>query len=157
VIDVRPLTDEEFEPVAAALPLHRFHGFGDDAVYLVAWDGDDPVGHVHLAWRATELGLPELQDMYVLPERRSHGVGARLAAAAEELAAARGHDTCSLSVSVANVGARRLYERLGYVRADVPLKRVRGTVVTRRGSFEVDDTLLYLTKSVVDFPRGRSS
>ena len=157
MIDVRPLTEEEFARAGAALPLHRFDGFNDDATYLVAWDADVPAGHVHVAWRGTALQLPELQDMYVLPDRRSRGIGASLVAAAERLAAANGHTECSLSVSEQNLRARALYERLGYTRAPVPPKRVRGTVTTRAGSFEVDDTLLYFTKRVVDLPASRSS
>ncbi|HXY84836.1 MAG TPA: GNAT family N-acetyltransferase [Gaiellaceae bacterium] len=51
----------------AALPLHRLDGAG---TYLVAWDGDDPLGHAHFAWGGTRLGVPEIQDVYVLPDRR---------------------------------------------------------------------------------------
>jgi GNAT superfamily N-acetyltransferase len=157
VIDVRALTEEHFARVGAALPLHRFDGFNDDSTYLVAWDADVPVGHVHVAWRRTALQLPELQDMYVLPDRRSRGIGARLVAAAERLAAANGHAACSLSVSKQNLRARALYERLGYSRAPIEPKRVHGTITTRAGSFEVDDTLLYFTKRVVDLAASRSS
>jgi hypothetical protein len=57
------------------LPLHRFNGWMKESTYLVAWDGSAPVGHVHIAWEKTRLELPELQDMYVLPERRSQGGG----------------------------------------------------------------------------------
>jgi GNAT superfamily N-acetyltransferase len=157
VIAIRALRDVDFEAADAALPLHRFNGWRDDSTYLVAWEGSDPVGHVHIAWADTELGVPELQDMYVLPDRRSEGIGAELAAAAERLAAERGHGSCSLSVSDANPRAQRLYERLGYARADLPPKRVRGTITIRGEPFEVDDTLLYFTKRIVDFASGRSS
>lgn len=148
MIEVRELADAELGHVDGALPLHRFDGFGDDSTYLVAWDGDTPIGHVHVAWRETELGLPELQDMFVLPERRNEGVGGALAASAERLAAERGHDHCSLSVGDANARARRLYERLGYLRADHQPKHVQGTITIRGRPFEVDDTLLYFTKRV---------
>jgi GNAT superfamily N-acetyltransferase len=147
MIDVRELTEADFGR-AQALPLHRFAGFRDDATYLVAWDGDLAVGHVHVAWARTELGAPELQDMYVLPERRGTGIGTALARAAEELAQARGHDRCSLSVSEANGDARRLYERLGYAATDTPPKRVVGTVQVRGGSIDVDDTIVYLAKDL---------
>jgi GNAT superfamily N-acetyltransferase len=156
VIEIRPLDVEELERVGAALPLHRFDGFTEDRAYLIAWDGGEPVGHVHVAWTRTELGLPELQDMYVLPDRRREGIGTALAAAAERLAAERGYDLCSLSVSDRNDEARRLYERLGYVATDRPPKRVQGTIEVRGGSIEVDDTLLYLTKRV-DLASRRSS
>lgn len=148
MIDVHELDEQEFARVDDALPLHRFNGWNEGSTYLVAWDGPAPVGHVHIAWEKTRLELPELQDMYVLPERRGHGVGKRLAHAAEELASSQGHDRCSLSVSEANSDARRLYERLGYTRASVPPERVRGTITIRGEPFDVDDTLLYFTKRV---------
>jgi GNAT superfamily N-acetyltransferase len=157
VIETRVLGEADFAIADTALPLHRFDGWREDSTYLVAWDGNDPVGHVHIAWADTELGIPELQDMYVLPERRSEGIGAELAAAAERLAAGRGHEDCSLSVSDANPRAQSLYERLGYGRADVPPKRVHGTITIRGQPFDVDDTLLYFTKPIVDLASGRSS
>src|SRR5215218_4319206 len=102
MIDVRELDEQEFACVDDALPLHRFDGWTAGSTYLVAWDGSAPIGHVHVAWEGTELELPELQDMYVLPERRSQGVGTLLARAAERLVSSQGHERCSLSVSEAN-------------------------------------------------------
>jgi GNAT superfamily N-acetyltransferase len=150
VIVIRPLTCSDFERVDAALPLHRFEAWGDGWTYLVAWDGNEPVGHAHVAWSGTELGLPEFQDFYVVPERRREGIGTQLAQAAEQLAAERGHTRCSLSVGEANHAARRLYERLGYERADLAPKRVLGTITIRGEPCDVDDTLLYFTKSVAE-------
>jgi GNAT superfamily N-acetyltransferase len=156
MMEVRELVERDFER-AQRLPLHRFDGFGTPGTYLVAWDGEEPVGHVHVAWSGTDLGVPELQDVYVLPERRGEGIGTALTEAAERLAAERGHDRCSLSTSDANHGAIRLYERLGYARADVPPKRVRGTIEVRGGTIEVDETLVYYEKELVDFAPRRSS
>ena len=157
MIGIRALSEIDFESVDATLPLHRFDVWRDDSTYLVAWDGSDPVGHVHVAWSGTELGGPELQDMYVLPERRSQGIGGTLVGAAERLAAERGHARCSLSVSDTNLRAQSFYERLGYARADLPPKRVQGTIVIRGEPVEIDDTLLYFTKRIVDLASGRSS
>jgi GNAT superfamily N-acetyltransferase len=157
VIETRVLTEADFDLVDAALPLHRFDGWADDSTYLVAWDRGVPIGHVHIAWSDTELGLPELQDMYVLPERRSEGIGGALVAAAEHVAVDRGHDHCSLSVGEGNRRARSLYERLGYAPAQVPSKRVQGTIWIRGEPVEVDDTLVYFTKRIVDLASGRSS
>jgi GNAT superfamily N-acetyltransferase len=145
VIEVRELTDADVSRIGNALPLHRYDAAGT-GTYLVAWDDGAPVGHVHVAWDETELGLPELQDMFVLPERRSLGIGSVLAAAAEALIRARGHDRSSLSVSEENALAQRLYERLGYARADYPAKHVQGRIRIRGGTLEVDDVLLYFTK-----------
>jgi GNAT superfamily N-acetyltransferase len=154
VIGIRALRPDEVEAVDLVLPLHRL---GNDGEYLVAWDDAAPVGHAFIAWSGTELGLPEIQDVYVLPERRGQGVGTALTGAAEQAAASRGHARCSIGVGVANEGARRLYERLGYNRADVPPKRVHGTLTIRGEPVVVDDTLLYFTKHLVDSGRSRSS
>jgi GNAT superfamily N-acetyltransferase len=154
VIAVRALRADELEGVDRVLPLSRLGGDGE---YLVAWDDAAPVGHAFVAWSGTELGLPEIQDVYVLPERRGEGVGTALMEAVEHTAASRGHARCSIGVGVANAGARRLYERLGYARADVPPKRVHGTITIRGEPVEIDDTLLYFTKRLVDSGLARSS
>jgi GNAT superfamily N-acetyltransferase len=142
VIAIRALTKDETDAVGAVLPLSRL----DTAqTYLVAWDGSAPVGHAHVAWEGGHAGAPEIQDMYVLPERRGHGIGAALVDAAEQLAAERGHERMSLSVSDAGE-ARPLYERLGYRDAGLPPLRVEGTIMIRGEPLEVDDTLVYLVK-----------
>ena len=46
--------------VDARLPLHRLDGA---QTYLVAWDGDEPVGHAHIAWHGTKLGIPEVKRL----------------------------------------------------------------------------------------------
>jgi ribosomal protein S18 acetylase RimI-like enzyme len=152
---IRLLAPDDLTLVEAHLPLNRLDAEGD---YLVAWEGETPVGHAHVAWIGTELGVPELQDVYVAPARRRQGIATALTRAAERLVAERGHERCSLSVGVANEAARRLYERLGYGDAGVPPKRVLGTILLRGRPFEVDDTLLYLVRDVaVDSAPARSS
>jgi len=64
------------------------------------------------------------------------------------MAIARGHERISISASIANEGALRLYRRLGYHDSGLPPKRVQGTIVVRGGPIEVDDTLLYLIKDI---------
>lgn len=145
MIEIRPLEPAEIEAVDAVLPLHRLDHEGD-STYLVAWDGQSPVGHAHIAWDGPELGLPELQDFFVVPELRNQGIGTRLTRAAERLVSERGHEECAIGVSVENEGARRLYERLGYRPADRPPKRVMGTIVIRGDPVQVDDEIVFLTK-----------
>jgi ribosomal protein S18 acetylase RimI-like enzyme len=144
VISVRPLRDAEFPVVDARLPLHRLDQEGE-RTYFVAWDGGHPVGHAHVAWQGYS-GIPEIQDAFVLPERRGEGIGSALTASAEREATARGHRRIGLTVSVANAGARRLYERLGYADSGEEPHRVSGTIVLRGRSVHVDDTLLWLVK-----------
>jgi GNAT superfamily N-acetyltransferase len=125
--------------------LHRLE---EAQTYLVAWDGSEAVGHAHVAWEKTTLGVPEIGDVFVPAELRGHGIGTELSEAAERLARTRGHRQISISASIANEGALRLYRRLGYHDAGLPPKRVEGTIVLRSGPIEVADTLLYLIKDI---------
>jgi GNAT superfamily N-acetyltransferase len=122
--------------VAEVLGLARLHQ--GDGFYLVAWDGEQPAGHAHLALSDP----PELQDVEVLAQFRRRGVGSALTAAAEAEALKRGFDRLRVTVSVDNAAAQALYRTLGYGDAGLPSRRVRGTVMIRTGPLEVDDTLL---------------
>ena len=128
------------------------HRLASAQTYLVAWDGSEPVGHAHVAWAETTLGVPEIGDVFVPVELRGRGIGTELSEAAEQMARGRGHRQISISASIANEGALRLYRRLGYRDAGLPPKRVQGTIMVRTGPLEVDDTLLYLIKDLA----GRS-
>ena len=133
---VRELDPTEIEGVGAVLGLARLdqgNGF-----YLIAWDGDEPIGHAFLAL----TDPPELQDVSVREEHRRRGVATALATAAEHTAATRGFDRLRLMVGVGNEAARTLYSRLGYRECGVPPRRVQGTILIRTGPIEVDDTLL---------------
>jgi ribosomal protein S18 acetylase RimI-like enzyme len=152
--EVRLLEPDDVERVlAAGLGLARLPLQGDD-LYLVAWDGDDPVGHAHLK----VADPPEVGDIEVLPQHRRRGIGTALVRAAEGAAAARGYDRLQLTVSVREDGPQALYRRLGFVDADVPPRRVQGTIQIRSGPLEVDDTLLTWEKRLgVDSAPPRSS
>jgi GNAT superfamily N-acetyltransferase len=144
-IDVRELTDADLARIGDRLPLHRLES---GQTYLVAWAGGEPVGHAHVAWGETTLGVPEIGDVFVPAKLRGRGIGTELSEAAERMARARGHRQISISASIANEGALRLYRRLGYRDAGVPPKRVQGTIMVRTGALEVDDTLLFLIKDI---------
>ena len=139
------MTDADIARIGDRLPLHRLEGA---QTYLVAWNGSEPVGHAHVAWEETTLGVPEIGDVFVAAGLRGRGIGTELSEAAEQLACVRGYRQISISASVANEGALRLYRRLGYRDAGLPPKRVQGTIVVRSGPMEVDDTLLYLIKDI---------
>lgn len=109
-----------------------------DGLYLVAWRGEVPVGHVHLAL----TDPPELQDVFVVEECRRSGIAMAMTSAAEQEVRTRGFDRLQLGVSIDDAGAQALYRRCGFVDSDVPPKRVQGTIVIRTGPIEVDDTIL---------------
>jgi [ribosomal protein S18]-alanine N-acetyltransferase len=137
-LDIHPLRPEETERViAAGLGLARLPR-DDGSFYLVAWKGDAPVGHAHLALTSP----PELQDVEVLPAHRRRGVATALTRAAEREALARGHTVLRLTVSVDNRAAQAVYGTLGYRGTGAPPYRVHGVVQIRSGPLEVDDTLV---------------
>lgn len=137
---IRELGDDEVDVVGAVLGLARLHQ--GDGAYLVAWDGTEPMGHLHVA----RTDPPELQDLEVRDGYRRRGVATLLLAAAESACAALGATRVRVTVSEDNDVARELYARLGYVDAGLPPRRVAGTIQLRRGPIEVDDTLLTLEK-----------
>jgi GNAT superfamily N-acetyltransferase len=133
---IRRLSIEEEEPVTAVLSVARLHQ--GNGYYLVAWQGEDPIGHVHLA--LTEP--PELQDVLVREAHRRQGVATALTEAAEQEVRRLGFDRLRLTVSVDNAPAQAVYRQCGYLDTGLPPHRVKGTVQIRTGPLEVDDTLL---------------
>jgi hypothetical protein len=123
VVSVSALKASEVAYVDRCLPLNRLCQQTEaGSTYLVAWDGDQPVGHAHIAWAGTHLGVPEI---------------------------ARGWYSISLSVSQeGNAAATRLYAKLDYSDAGVAPVHVSGTTMLRGRAVEVDDTLVYVTKSL---------
>jgi GNAT superfamily N-acetyltransferase len=150
VVTVTQLRPSEVAYVDRCLPLNRLDQQRvDGSTYLVAWDDDQPVGHAHVAWAGTHLGVPEIQDVFVVPELRRRGIAAQLTEAAELEARLRGWDTISLSVSEhGNVAAQKLCAKLESVDAGVDPVRVSGTIMLRGRPFDVDDTLVYLVKAL---------
>jgi GNAT superfamily N-acetyltransferase len=150
VITVAQLQRSEIEVVDRFLPLSRLcQHIEEQSTYLIAWADDQPVGHAHIAWSGTHLGLPEIQDVFVLPEKRRRGIATQLTHAAEEEARARGWNGISLSVSQeGNPAARFLYTKLGYYDAGSDPVRVAGQIMLRGRPYDVDDTLVYLIKDI---------
>lgn len=126
-----------------------------DALYLVAWDGKLPVGHLLLKWRGTAdepvaseiKDCPDLEDLFVCPDYRSSGIGTRLLECAEHAAAKRGDTRIGLGVSVDNPRARSLYERLGYIDTGLDEYEAGGVYIERDGSERTwSEVCVYLTK-----------
>ena len=58
--------------------------------------------------------MAEIDELFVLPEARSHGTGARLLAAAEAALTTAGCTRLQLQLGSGNSAARAFYERRGY-------------------------------------------
>lgn len=100
--------------------VHESHIVEGD--YLVAWDGDEPLGSGVLRWagsigdnaRAAAGDAPALLHLHVRDTYRGRGVGTALLREAELVVGRRGGTTLALAVGVDNTNAARLYLRLGY-------------------------------------------
>jgi ribosomal protein S18 acetylase RimI-like enzyme len=97
-----------------------------DNVFVAEADGE-PVGFVQFR---VESGVYEqsvergfVDNLYVRPPYRDHGIGTRLLNAAEGALGARGVERVALSVLAVNDAARRFYERRGYGSHRVELER----------------------------------
>lgn len=90
-----------------------------ESVIFVAMDGGEAVGFTQLYPIFTSVGMQRawlLNDLYVLPDRRSGGIGKALLDAAREMAQAAGAKWVMLQTYVTNTGAQALYERNGFVK-----------------------------------------
>ncbi len=95
------------------------YAFENDYTLLVAQhDLDGPLGFAlmldHLPDEVTGLPQSFVAYMAVEPDARRQGVGARLLAAAEQLARERGHAHVALMVTEDNLAARELYAAAGF-------------------------------------------
>jgi GNAT superfamily N-acetyltransferase len=143
MIEVRVMTPDELELVDRYLPLDRLGQPGGE--WLIAWEGGEPVGHLHLDWRADP---PELQGVFVTEAHRRRGIAITLSKAAEERVRERGFDRIALDVDVDAPGPRALYEKLGYREKGTPARHVKGTIMLRGKPFEVDAWLIDMVKEL---------
>lgn len=119
-----------------------------NGVYLVAWCGDEPVGHLHLAL----TDPPALQDVQVAAGHRRRGVAKMLIAAAEREARARGFTRIRVDVAIDNIPALALYRTSGFADIGLDPRPVRGTIEIRTGPIEVDDVLITWEKDLTEAP-----
>lgn len=92
-----------------------------DSVFYIAWRGDIALGFVQLYPSFASLSLAPswiLNDLYVTPSARTHGAGAALMRAAQELGVSTGAAEIFLQTARDNTIAQHLYELLGYQRDD---------------------------------------
>ena len=109
----------EFDEPAPAVPmLARRLGElidGGDTVVLLGGDGPDGVAVIRLRESIWSDGREcYLAELYVRPAHRGRGIGRALMEAVLAEARARGADRIEIGVDEPDLGARRLYESLGF-------------------------------------------
>ncbi len=130
-----------------------------EAVYLIAWCQGQPAGHALLKWGGSQdepvtkqlrIACPDIEDLFVLEELRSQGIGSQLLCFAEHLAQEQDYTHIGLSVGViSNEPARRLYERLGYQDAHFGEYTEEGEYLDPQGHCHTwKETCIYLIKDL---------
>jgi GNAT superfamily N-acetyltransferase len=82
-------------------------GYIDAGRVLVAWEGDEPIGHLQLV-------DGEIKNMAVDESHQRRGVGAALVASAIELARKERIASLVVATAAADTGNLRFYQRLGF-------------------------------------------
>jgi len=94
----------------------RLIGANEIGTLLEARAGGEVVGFATLYWSRSSVSARDvvlLNDLFVIPEARSGGVGRALIAAAAEVARERGAGALNWVTHPDNSAARRLYDSLG--------------------------------------------
>ena len=165
LVDVRPIAENDIVRLSEHFPMRSTPQHAERlrrqqaglAVYLIAWRNELPVGHALLKWKGAEDAhvarhrpgdCPDIEDLFVREEVRSHGIGTQILLAAEALARELGYKMIGLSVSATdNDRARRLYERLGYRDAGFGAYVECGEYVDLQGQKHCcDEVCIYLIK-----------
>lgn len=161
---LRPLSRQDAERLSAAFaaigwskPVSTFERYAEEQERGTRWLAvaelpDALAGYVTVAWSARDpvlraAGIPEIEDLNVLPAFRGRGIGSSLMDAAEAEIARRA-DTAGLRVGLhSGYGrAQRLYVRRGYL-PDGAGAVIEGEVVSEGAQIALDDEVtLRLTK-----------
>jgi ribosomal protein S18 acetylase RimI-like enzyme len=169
-MDIRLLQQSDLHAMApfydqSAHALRQVTEAPEELDLLVAWRNARPSGwvmlhwgdvaHAPAEWKGKHLHLEQLQ---VLEEHRSRGIGSALLAAAERAASDRGRELVSLGVGIDNPNARRLYERLGYRDAGLPPVEDGGEFRDRNGNNRKwQETWVFMVKELGEDERSETS
>ncbi len=94
---------------------------GDQADLVALLHGDAPDGFAVVSFRPNvwfDAPVALLDELYVRPERRGHGIGSALLAAACNAARAGGSQELEINVDGEDHDARRFYERHGFTNTE---------------------------------------
>lgn len=91
---------------------------GESTVMAVLAEIGDPVGFALISLRPTPYHdgpLAQLDELYVVPDLRGSGIGTRILSTAISALELRGVHEMHINVDEVDDGARRFYERHGFV------------------------------------------
>lgn len=139
---IRPLIEADVSrldlgPLYKWPGLHRFkiqQQEAEESVYLGIFNDLEPIGHLEITWAGAPSpplpfpveNCPDISDVAIASAHRRKGYAQLLMAEAENLISQRGFRQVGLGVAVDNDAALALYEKLGYVRCDMPEFYERG-------------------------------
>jgi ribosomal protein S18 acetylase RimI-like enzyme len=93
--------------------------------YFLAWSSapeqGSPAAFMHLMPSTNTLAMRPmwfLEDLYVEPSARNHGIATGLLRHAEEFARAAGAERLTLATAHDNTAAQSIYRKLGYIREE---------------------------------------
>lgn len=107
--------DDPTPPVEVLAPRVRRLIEGDEITVLLAGEGPDGLAELRFKPAVFSEGLDAyLEELYVVPALRGHGIGRALLEAAMEMARGRGATHIDLTTSLADTAAIALYESTGF-------------------------------------------
>jgi len=89
-----------------------------EIVAVLAEDDDEPVGFALVSLRPAiwfDGPVAQLEELYVVPSRRSGGIGTEVLALCRRLVRGLGSPEMHINVDEVDVDTRRFYERHGFV------------------------------------------
>jgi len=127
-LDIRPADEAELPALVRSFGEERYfperlgRQSAGRGLLLVAWLGDEPVGHGYLSFEPADEpqlgehlpGVPLLSHLEVVERHRDRGLGTAMVAAVERQVRQRGHGRVALGVAPTNAAAKRFYRRLGF-------------------------------------------
>jgi len=163
-IIVRLLEEQDIQPISLAFtrigwykPVSLLEGYlaeqeRGERVVLVAYSGDDVTGYVTVIWKSyyppfVEKGIPEINDLNVLPDFRRRGIASALLDEAERRIFEQSRIAgIGVGMHAGYGAAQRVYAIRGYVPDGLGIS-YQGVTVEPGQQVPVDDDLiLYLTK-----------
>jgi GNAT superfamily N-acetyltransferase len=166
-VEIRPLRADDAVPISSAFaavgwagkPVEQYQRYFSESLTgsrdtWVATIDDEIAGYVTLVWEPrypgiVGRGIPEIQDLNVLPGFRRRGIATKLLDEAEEAAAVRAAEVAiGVGLHPGYNAAQRLYVLRGYVPDALGVTYNDRYVAERETVLFDDDLVLHFTKTL---------